>query len=163
MTLSIRIFDPNDKPFGCLSNNFKNMKYDRSLGDCQTVTNYIYSNCLSNRINKQLMCKAKTDFKNFFLKKHEEEIQSKIRSSILTALKVKFSNPELAKLLLETGTAPLLYMSTNSFLGNGERGDGDNWYGKSLEQIRLELINEEKKHKTKLAQKEKDKLVYNTW
>ena len=163
MTLSIQIFDPNDKPFGCLSNNFKNMKYDRSLGDCQTVTNYIYSNCLTNRINKQLMCKVKTDFKTFFLKKHQEEIESKIRSSILTALKVKFSNPELAKLLLETGTAPLLYMSTNSFLGNGERGDGDNWYGKSLEQIRLELINEEKKHKTKLAEKEKDKFVYNTW
>ena len=163
MTLSIQIFDPNDKPFGCLSNNFKNMKYDRSLGDCRTVTNYIYSNCLTGRINKQLMCNVKTDFKTFFLKKHQEEIQTKIRSSILTALKVKFSNPELANLLLETGTAPLLYMSTNSFLGNGERGDGNNWYGKSLEQIRLELINEQKKHKTKLVQTEKDKLVYNIW
>lgn len=163
MTLPIKIFDPNDKPFGCLSNNYIHTKYDKSLGGCRTLTNYIYSNCLTERINKQLMCTVKTDVKEFFLKKREEEIKSKIRSAILTALKVKLANPSLAKLLLETAIAPLTYVSSNPFLGNGERGDGDNWYGKSLEQIRLELRNEENKHKTKLAKSDKDKLIYDTW
>lgn len=50
MEESYTIFDPKDKPFGWLSNNYKHpMKLDDKYW--KTVTNYIYANMLTDPMN----------------------------------------------------------------------------------------------------------------
>ena len=62
MSTLIKIFDPNDKPFGCLSNNYKQNRLEShdikfSNGKtCTTLTNYIYANLLKDESNKKLLC-----------------------------------------------------------------------------------------------------------
>ena len=56
MEESYTIFDPKDKPFGCLSNNYKHpMKLDDKYWN--TVTNYIYANMLTDPMNIEMVRK----------------------------------------------------------------------------------------------------------
>ncbi len=57
------------------------------------------------------------------------------------AVRAKFhQNPELAQRMLETGTAELIEDSTSDiYWGSGKEGDGQNWLGKVLMEVRAEL------------------------
>lgn len=58
MTNTIELFNPNDKPFGMLSNNaYHPMTIDGKKYD--TVTNYIYSNMLTNRMLRNIVQNTK--------------------------------------------------------------------------------------------------------
>ena len=58
MTRVLKIFDPNDKPFGRLSNNYKQEIRFGDGNPCRSLTNYIYANLLSDYPNKQEICYA---------------------------------------------------------------------------------------------------------
>lgn len=59
---------------------------------------------------------------------------------MLRALRLKFKNPELRKLLLKTGEAELFEASpTDSYWGTGADGQGLNWLGTLLMQVRDEI------------------------
>lgn len=164
----IKFFDPNDKPFGRLSNNYR---HNIKLADgktCATVTNYIYSSIIREPLHKRIVCSAKKDVVQIFNKLYEEEFNSKFKKALKKSLQVKFSNPEspISKLLLQTGDARIFYFSYDTFLGITDINDsttGKNWYGLSLEQARLDLINMLKEQKTLVTNTEKDEKIYNIY
>lgn len=164
----IKFFDPNDKPFGRLSNNYR---HNIKLADgktCATVTNYIYANILRKPLHKQIVCSAKKDVIQTFNKLYEEEFNSKFKKALKKSLQVKFSNPEssISKLLLQTGESRIFYFSYDHFLGTSDPNDsmkGENWYGIALEQARLDLNNMLKKQKTLVINTEKEEKIYDIY
>ena len=165
MTRVLKIFDPNDKPFGRLSNNYKQ---EIRFGDgkpCRSLTNYIYANLLSDYPNKQEICYAVKNVDAVFEKLRQKEINSVTIKAIKAALKVKFQNKDLAELLLSTGNSKIVYWSEDCFIGSGSNPQptGENWYGVCLEQRRLELINEMNARKKQMTKAEKDKVMYDTY
>lgn len=164
----IKFFDPNDKPFGRLSNNYRhNIKFADGK-TCTTVTNYIYANILREPLHKILVCSAKKDVVQTFHKLYQEEFNSKFKKALKKSLQVKFSNPEsdISKLLLQTGDARIFYFSYDHFLGISDINDsktGENWYGLALEQARLDLKNMLKKQKTLVINTEKNEKIYDIY
>ena len=78
----IKFFDPNDKPFGRLSNNYR---HNIKLADgktCATVTNYIYANILRKPLHKQIVCSAKKDVIQTFNKLYEKKFNNKYKKTI---------------------------------------------------------------------------------
>jgi hypothetical protein len=70
--------------------------------------------------------------------------ETKGKEYLLQGLREKFKqNRALLTLLKSTGTRPLVDKSSDSFWGTGRTGSGQNWSGKLLESVRLELKNYE--------------------
>ena len=164
MTRVLKIFDPNDKPFGRLSNNYKqNIRFGEGK-PCKTLTNYIYANLLSEYPNKQEICYTTKNVDAVFEKLRQKEINNIILNAIKKALKIKFQNKHLANLLISTGNARIIYFSDDCFIGSGPKlVGGENWYGLCLEQTRRELINEVKALEKNMLKSEKDKIIYDTY
>jgi predicted NAD-dependent protein-ADP-ribosyltransferase YbiA (DUF1768 family) len=164
MTRVLKIFDPNDKPFGRLSNYYKqNIRFGEGK-PCKTLANYIYANLLSEYPNKQEICYTTKNVDAVFENLRQKEINNIILNAIKKALKIKFQNKHLAKLLISTGDAKIIYFSDDCFIGSGPKlVGGQNWYGLCLEQTRRELINEIKAREKDIAKSEKDKIIYDTY
>ena len=161
MATEIKISDPNDKPFGCLSNNYMQKKLDNNdvkinSINCMTLTNYIYANFLKKGTHIRAVCKEK-DYKMVkkkFIEFNNSEIVTELKKSIMTALDIMFKNsPELTNLLLSTGTSDIKYVST--FLGNKSTCYDKNLYGICLQQQRHKIKGEIIK-KEKQSQEEKE-------
>lgn len=159
----IKIFDPNEKPFGWLSNNYRHfMRIDKK--EWPTVTNYIYGNILQTPMYKQNVRMAKPkDVKKEFTSLYQKESDNIISATTEKALKVKFENKALAELLAETGNAPILYVSPNKLLGVGPKNDGQNLYGQYLMQIRHMLRVAFKRKGQEVAKLEREQLIYDTY
>lgn len=161
MATEIKISDPNDKPFGCLSNNYMQKKLDNNdvkinRINCMTLTNYIYANFLKQGTHKSAVCREKdyTIVKKKFTEFNNLEIVTELKKSIMTALDIMFKNsPELTKLLLSTGNSDIKYVST--FLGNNSTCYDKNLYGICLQQQRHKIKGEIIK-KEKQSQEEKE-------
>ena len=161
MATEIKISDPNDKPFGCLSNNYRHNRLNNNdikiNGiNCITLTNYIYANFLKKETHKRAICTQK-DFKQVkkkFIEFNNIEIVTLLKNSIMTALDIMFKNSTTLKdLLLSTGNSDIKYVS--NFLGNKSTCYDKNLYGICLQQQRQKIKNETTK-KEKEIQKEKD-------
>jgi predicted NAD-dependent protein-ADP-ribosyltransferase YbiA (DUF1768 family) len=164
MTKVIKIFDPKEKPFGWLSNNYRHfMQLDGK--EWSTVTNYIYANILTTPmfIQEVRLTKNTKDVKPTFHRLYQQEVDNVVKQAVETALKVKFENKDLAEKLLATGNSPIFYVSSNPLLGTGSKNDGQNVYGKYLAQIRHILRVSFKEQKQKLAKSEKDQNIYETY
>ena len=144
---TIEIFNPNIMPYGQLSNNYKNVMSIRKQDSNQfeiwnTVTQYIYTNMIDNYKYRELIKNTPVkDIYNTYLKYFyftQNEISSK---ALYKALLVKFENPSMQKILLNTGYGNILYATENNFLGIGVDGTGQNILGKYLMQIRQEIRN----------------------
>jgi predicted NAD-dependent protein-ADP-ribosyltransferase YbiA (DUF1768 family) len=161
MTSEIKIFNPASEPFGCLSNNYKqkrlssyNVKIDNV--SCITLTNYIYARLLKSNTNKQVICAQKdyTTVRKKFIELNNSELLNVLKTSIMTALDVMFSNsPELTSLLLSTKNSDIKYI--NDFLGTESDGLDKNLYGICLKEQRQKIIYETKQ-KEKTINKEKE-------
>jgi len=179
MAKEIKIFNPRDKPFGCLSNNYsnyvqgdkqqvsviQNLKFGNGK-PCKTLTNYIYASLLQDGSYKQIVCNAKKAKDAF----HEQAIieeNNKISEAVKEALKKMFEqNTDLANLLLSTGDRKLLYMPKNgdTFLGISQIDkQGHNWYGFYLQQERKRLFDEIKTQKTKKDKEKEENIKYDTF
>ena len=138
---SIEIFNPNEKPYGLLSNNAKhNMVINKELWT--SVTQFIYSNMINNYVYRDSI--KKRSMKNIYYEynKYQKQVEDDIVSSSLEeAIRVKFENPELLNILLSTGDSDIIYVSPNSFLGIGADKRGYNIVGKYLVQFRNEIVN----------------------
>ena len=138
---SIEIFNPNEKPYGLLSNNAKhNMVINKELWT--SVTQFIYSNMINNYVYRDSI--KKSSMKNIYYEynKYQKQVEDDIVSSSLEeAIRVKFENPELLNILLSTGDSDIIYVSPNSFLGIGADKRGYNIVGKYLVQFRNEIVN----------------------
>ena len=150
---TIEIFNPQELPFGLLSNN---SKYFMELDDEKwtTVTQYVYTNLLNNmpiyrdRIKKSHLSSINSNFKKYYT----ENIDNIIVSSIIEGLRKKFEKEENMNFLLTTGNSPIYYISENELLGTGISKNGLNIVGKLLVQLRNNYrynkkINEENRNK----------------
>lgn len=155
--MSIKLFDPNDKPYGHLSNNHY---YPITIDDLvwKNVTQYIYTN-MSPILYRDSIKKSKNIYDSF--KNYNKQAQIDILSnSLLTALNVKFENPYILKVLLSTDDNDILYISDNDILGMGKNNNGLNKVGKYLVQIRNKFKNKERLEN---EIKYKEKQLYNVF
>ena len=178
----LKIFNPKEKPFGQLSNNFKYyMELDSKLWN--TVTDYIYANLLSTTAGKEAVRGSAVAFKHqnidmednddkkylsyaqkTYIKWEKKEEQSTVLKSLNTGLDIMLQNrPETAELLINTGNAPIYYVRSNPFLGTGDDGSGDNNYGKMLMQKRHELMLKSIQKKKETENEEKQQNIYKTY
>ena len=164
MVKVIKIFDPKEKPFGWLSNNYRHfMRIDGK--EWQYVTSYIYANILKIPMSVQIIRLTRNvkDIKNEFTRLYQDEVDSVTKKAMETSLKVKFENKKLSELLVSTGDAPIFYVSNNKLLGVGPNNDGQNVYGKYLMQIRHLLRVAFKYKKEEIAKAEKDQLIFDVY
>ena len=188
----INVLKTRNTPFALLSNDYR-QKIRIMDKTYPSVTNYIYSNMLNTPLYKNIIrlarprkiCSGNEDCEilkssnlckeagcNFKVKsiglqyaKLKKDEQNNLRKeSLETALNNKLDqNPELANILVNTGTRPIVYVSKGKWMGTGENNDGENNYGKLLEEARYRLINN-KIQKTKTKNNEaREELLYNTY
>ena len=163
MNKQINIFEEKDT-FGIMSNNFRNYMYLDGQ-KWPTVTNYIYSNLLSNPINKQILRLSKDikNIKNVFQNLFRKEIHNIIKESIETSLEVKFKNTELSDKLINTGNSPIFYVSEDNFLGVGPNNSGQNVYGKYLVNMRHKLRISSINNIKNMHKAERERKIYETY
>lgn len=186
MVKNILIFNPKELPFGLLSNNSIHfMEIDGKKW--RSVTNYIYSNMIpypfsnSNvlqNVDIKDIQKTYDDFKrekylNIIKNAIEKAVEEKVKISVekikeYNNIQFKEGNfkslkPDLQQLLLSTGNRPIIFISNDKFLGDGEDNDGLNLLGKQLMQLRhqLKIINWQQKIIQK--EEEKKKLLYKSY
>lgn len=162
MAKTISIFDPKEKPYGSLSNNATSY-FELDGEKWKTVTHYLYSSLLHFHTFKALVRnQAKVrEVRDVFLNLYNQEIHDVTVSAVYEANEVKFSNPELKKLLLATEGYEIIYLSSDPILGvriEGEELIGDNALGKSLMQIRARSAVAVAKAEPTAPQKLEDKI-----
>lgn len=165
MTKEVKIFNPAEKPYGVLSNNYrKNLVMDGKT--YPTVTNYVYSKLLNTSSNQRII-QWDRDLKNIFSKTYifmEKERDDNVKMFLDRALVAKFDQyPELSEKLKNTGNSPIVYVSTNPLLGNGESNQGENLYGKYLEQIRYRINNDILKSQKNMEAQEREQTLVDTY
>jgi predicted NAD-dependent protein-ADP-ribosyltransferase YbiA (DUF1768 family) len=157
MTQEVRFYNPQDKPYGRLSNNNsdmlelglepkwmeimrKKMPSDQ-IERWKSVTNFVYATLLTTPSYRAVVqgappASAHEEFEHLQMK----EIQSLVAEALDTSYTAIFENPEMKDLLAETGNAPIMYNSTSVLMGVGDDGRGLNLVGKTLELIRHRLL-----------------------
>lgn len=159
--MTIKIFNPRHKPYGILSNNayypieVKGKKY-------RSVTHYIYSELLCEGTYQNLVRNQKnaaSAVKTYNSVKFEcKKLETK--KALYTAYKYKVNNDSLFKdILLKTKRKDLIYQSSNKLLGM-DSGKGLNLIGKTLEEIRHELIIEKMKEQQVVDETQKNENIY---
>jgi predicted NAD-dependent protein-ADP-ribosyltransferase YbiA (DUF1768 family) len=176
MSKSIKIFDPKERVYGKLSNNYKYwmeisppgsgyIKFDYYRDRYPTVTNFIYSNLLlTPNMRAQLKTVDVSKIKEMYDQLLVKEQYQIIQKSVEEAYSAKVNqNEELQEKLLTSGNSPFVYISNDVFLGVGPDGTGYNLVGKYLEQIRRQLLlstNQKEKQKVK---QERDFALYEAY
>jgi predicted NAD-dependent protein-ADP-ribosyltransferase YbiA (DUF1768 family) len=118
----IKIFNPKNIEYGSLSNNYTHdmniYSKKRGMESYKSVTNYIYSNLLNSPIyrGKIKNCKAKLVTK-LFGELYQQEIDDVVSRALDEALEEKFKDEKMVDMLLDTGRRPIIYASSNTFLG----------------------------------------------
>lgn len=140
---SIKIFNPNEKPFGPLSNNFYfPMLFPGDPKKYKSVTSYIYAN-LSKSQNQYLLVNTpvKDVFKVWKDTVLPKELISNLYKILEDGISEKIDQDEKCKnVLLKTGNAKIEYKDTNPILGTGEDDTGMNIVGKIYQQKRSQLL-----------------------
>ena len=129
----------------------------------KNVSQYIYSNFLSEENNKKIL---KHNLKNMSQKFDElvnSEEEKLTIEGLQTALPVKFANIELARKLISTGDYNIVYSSSNMVLGINSEGKGKNIYGKLLMEVRKNLKRQSNIRFTKTVENEKKEIIYRAY
>jgi predicted NAD-dependent protein-ADP-ribosyltransferase YbiA (DUF1768 family) len=165
MVKTIKLYDPRDKQYGDLSNNYKSwMTIDKVR--YRTVTNFILSNMLTTpHLRSELQ--EFSDIKNIENKYTElltKETNSTRQNAIEEAYTSKIKNNQvLTEKLLSTGKSPINYIDNDELLGSGKQGTGYNLVGKIMMQIRHQLRNAFKYQEETKAQQDKDYTIYEAY
>lgn len=164
MVQTIKIFNPKDRPFGWLSNNYRHLMFiDNSR--YLTVTNYIYSNMLSTPQYRTILKNSPVNkvYETYVQLAYDEEVNI-TRQAVDEALDAKFNDSEvLAKILLSTGNSEIIYNSSNKVLGVNSQGEGLNLYGNALKQIRQRLRSTVVRQEQEKTDKEYEDALYETY
>ena len=166
MVKTIQIFNANDRYFGPLSNNYlQDLLIDGVIW--KSVTHYIYSNIIRTQTLHIKNLKI-DDFIQQYYYLYSEEYRRILRSALKTSLlhRIK-TNIDLKELLLNTGLSRLIYLSNDPDLGMKQNEEGilfgNNIYGQVLEQIRHEILEEDKMSKKLQKEKERNDNIYKAY
>ncbi len=97
-----------------------------------------------------------------YLSYHTKEIENTIKKALEKAFSALFEDLELAELLIQTGTVPIKYESSDTMLGTGEIGNGLNLVGKVLEQLR-HVFQLNRKEKLAIKKNERMYTIYRAY
>ena len=164
MNETINISNPSSH-YGALSNNFngKQLRLGKPLYPWKNVSKSIYGRILQ-KYDSFINNAKSSELYNMFLQFQKQEENDIVLSTIRNGLLFKIStNKKLKELLLKTDDIPIVYKSTNPFLGDGLNGTGANNYGKSLEYIRHLIKEEQTEEKIKSKEEKKQQTIYNTY
>jgi len=104
-----------------LSNNYLHpLELDEKTW--KNVSQYIYSNLLTEESNKKILKNSLKNMSEKFNELIKSEEETLTIQGLRTALPVKFANIELARKLLSTGDSNIVYSSSNVFLGVNKEG-----------------------------------------
>ena len=121
--MSIRIYNPDEFPFGLLSNNF-NYKMVIDGEEWDNVSQYIYTNLIPNENKHFRDVLKKTPYDNISNKYLEFESIIKdtfVKDILIKSLEKRFDDEEKRKYLLNTGNTSLFYINENNlFFGTKE-------------------------------------------
>lgn len=153
----ITIHNSSDKPFGPLSNDAI-LPFKVKFKTYPSIVNHVYSNLLPDSTFKEELSQiVPKQVLESFNEMRKHLIKSNIQSAAhLAVVEKSKQNKKFLDKLMETENHKILYYSANSFLGIGINKNGDNIYGKVLEQVR----NEIQVQKNKAYQKESIYLYY---
>jgi len=167
----IQISNPQSEPFGRLSNNFiQDMNIDRIK--YKSITNYMVASMFDEDSIKRIIGTAPIygnrekkipsilNIYDDFTNKKNSEI---IKGALDKAVKQKFQNPAMKKLLLSTGNSDIIYVSNSHYLGIGADSNGQNLYGDALVQERHRLFQEENRGKQNKDTINYDNRLYNIY
>ena len=168
MLKTIRIFDPKEKPFGSLSNNYPySMEINKK--SWKSVTNYVYANILRTPIYKLALRDEKVrNVKKAFSELYLQEDKDIIKQALEKSLENKFNqdteiSKKMKEILINTGNSPLIYVSNDVILGTGPRNNGYNLYGNYLMQIRHNLLTSYNQLKKNEEKSKFEELYYNSY
>jgi predicted NAD-dependent protein-ADP-ribosyltransferase YbiA (DUF1768 family) len=150
---TIKIFNPHDKPYGRLCNNYRHpLSIDDTLW--QSVSSYVFSNMLTGGLNRTILKNARANkAQQFYVESVNEEYIRDVKEAIDDAVAAKVKHPGIAQLLMSTGKSPLYYVSQDTNMGVEEDGiKGNNLYGIALMKVRYDLCVNARKQ----AQADKD-------
>ena len=152
---SIRIFNPQELPFGLLSNNF-NLKMVVDDEEWENVSQYIYTKLIPEEYKqlRDLMTKIPYEMLPSKYLEYESFIKDDfVKTSLIKGLEQRFLNPDARKQLLDTGMSNLFYINQNNlFFGTTENlipklknmdfTESRNILGQIFEEIRKKLQEE---------------------
>ena len=145
-----------------LSNNYLHpLELDEKTW--KNVSQYIYSNLLTEESNKKILKNSLKNMSEKFNELIKSEEETLTIQGLRTALPVKFANIELARKLLSTGDSNIVYSSSNVFLGVNKEGQGQNIYGKLLMEIRKNLRRQANIQFTSAVDNEKKETIYRAY
>ena len=150
--MSIRIYNPEELPFGLLSNNF-NYKMFIDGEEWDNVSQYIYTSLIpeENKHFRDILKKIPYNYiSNKYLEFESSIKDTFVRDILIKSLEQRFNDEEKRKYLLETGNSRLFYINENNlFFGTKESlipklksldyTDSKNVLGYVFEEIRRRL------------------------
>jgi len=150
--MSIRIYNPDEFPFGLLSNNF-NYKMIIDGEEWDNVSQYIYTNLIpiENKHFRDVLKKTSYDYISNKYVEFESNIKDTfVKDVLIKSLEKRFDDEENKKYLLNTGNSSLFYINENNlFFGTKESlisklklfdyTDSKNVLGYVFEEIRRRL------------------------
>jgi predicted NAD-dependent protein-ADP-ribosyltransferase YbiA (DUF1768 family) len=118
------------------------------------------------QLRDELVSKQRMDNMGIY-QAYNSFVNKELRETLSVATKngyeSRFSKPELGRILLATGNSPIIYQSSDKFLGIGNDGNGHNIIGKSLVQVRQNLRQKDKLIAQTKKDQQKYKYIYDTY
>jgi predicted NAD-dependent protein-ADP-ribosyltransferase YbiA (DUF1768 family) len=155
----VSIFNPNDVPFGPLSNNFRKSLFE----EYNSVTQYLYANVLNDSGISTLIKNQKNPMvmSTVFMNAYNELIDYTVKTSVFDAIDMKIkSNPEFIKRLIDTRESILVYNSPDPLLGAGPARNGQNLVGRYYMDLRKKLQVQYLEQTTEELKREVSSRVY---
>ena len=163
MSDTINISNPYSQ-YGSLSDDYngKELRLGLPVFPWKNVTKSIYGRLLGKYDTIINSLKDKNVFE-IYIKYYETEKINIMHEAIRAGLKAKLKpGDDLANTLLSTGNSPIIYISNNEFLGDNDN-NGQNNYGKNLEQIRHQLKIEQDESRVRVKNDKKQEAIYDTY
>ena len=116
--------------------------------------------------DKAVDCEYETEtIRDQFSVLYQNELDDMKKNAITKALEAKLSQyPDLAQLLLDTGTSVLIYASRGEWMGIGDDNKrGKNEYGHSLMAARDVLVGKQQQRIKDESNRERDQQLYTTY
>ena len=122
--------DPNGKVWPSVEHLYQSLKFD--------------DEALREEVRKVKTPKQSKELAHLLMPANGKKDWHKIKVGVMrTCLELKFKDPDMRKLLRETGSKYLVeHAYWDSFWGCGRNMDGENWMGRLLMQVRAEVADD---------------------
>lgn len=161
----IFIYNPNDVPFGILSNLYPIENFSIEGDKYRNINNYIYSFLGVTRNSRELISKItnQSNVYNTAWNLYQEDLAEIKQKEVEKAYQALFRIKSLRKRLIATGNAILIFRSDDISLGVNSEGVGSNFIGKYLMSLRKKLSEETIKEKVKKSKDLEEDQMYKAY